>query len=481
MVMVTGLYDVQTAGNQSLKNTLTWLAKANVLIHLFSIFPAGYPTLQDPSIFGPNVRIHRLPRWLNWFFDLGKALKDSLGRWKPQTRQSGEDADQARGYYAEYNWVGRLMHVAFMFLVCVPIQLLRAGLFSMRFKPDLLYGLSCYGALTTSLLGRVLHIPVVTRFHGVTVPAQSLRRWRGRLWHLDEITGLKAPSRAIIVTNDGTRGDEVLRALRVDPARVHFWLNGFDAVDLRCPEGWDAAAFKTSLGLDGKRVLWMISRLAGWKRVDRGIAALAELVRRYGRRDVVLLIAGEGAKRGELEALARRLGVEPLVRFLGAVPHAEVCKYYTIADVFLSLYDVSNLGNPLIEAMYYGKPIVTIDDGSTAALLADGVNALLVPAARIAEGLPRAILALLDDRGLREQLGRSARDAFAKTMHSWEERMGLEERLLRALAARRGGPAACGTGHNGHTTAGGPDPTRPERRDVSAPRSPAARPLTLTD
>ena len=190
---------------------------------------------------------------------------------------------------------------------------------------------------------------------------------------------------------------------------------------------------KAGLGLDGKRVLWMISRLAGWKRVDRGIACLADLVYRYGRRDVALVIGGEGHKRRDLEAMARRLGVEPFVRFLGAVPHSEVYKYYTIADVFLSLYDVSNLGNPLLEAMYFGKPIVTINDGSTASLLTDPGNAVLVDPARIAEDLPRRVSTLLSDPGLCDALGQAARAAFDRKVLTWQRRMAVEERLLRQI------------------------------------------------
>jgi len=433
VVIVTGLYDVQTAGNQSLKNTLIWLGRSGILIHMFSILPKRYRILQAQSDFGPNVHVHRMPQWLSRLFDLAKVVKDSLGRWKPGAPKGEDDPDQAKGYYAEYNWIGHMMHIAFTFLVCVPIQLLRVGFFSMRFKPDVLYGLNNSGAVTTSLLGRVLHIPVLIRFHGVSLPAEAVSRWRGRLWNLDEITGLRAPCRAILVTNDGTRGDEVLKALRVDPARVHFWLNGLDAADLQRPEGWDAAEFKRGLGLEGRHVLWMISRLAGWKRVDRGIACVADLVSRYGRRDVVLLIAGEGAKRRELEALARRLGVEAHVRFLGAVPHSEVYKYYTIADAFLSLYDVANLGNPLIEAMYFAKPIVTLDDGSTSALLADRENAILVPPARISEDLPRWVSALLADPGLRERLGQAARATFDRKVLTWEKRMAMEARLLRRV------------------------------------------------
>jgi len=433
LLIVTGLYDVQTAGNQSLKNTLIWLSQGGLSIDLFSIYPHGYPTLQAPSIFGPEVRVRRLPRWLNWLFHLGKWIKDSLGRWKAKGSTARQDVRESAGIYAEYNWFGRLTHIAFMFLLCVPVQLIRAGLFCCARKPDLLYGLNCQGALPASLLGRLFHIPVVTRFHGVATRPEGLSRWRHRLWHLDEIAGLRAPSRAVVVTNDGTRGDETLKRLGVPPERVYYWMNGFDVADLRCPEGYDAARFKAEVGLEGKHVVLMLCRLAGSKRVDRGIVAVADLVHRCGRRDVVLLVAGAGGKRGELEALCRRLGVEPFVRFLGAVPHSEAYKYYTIADVFLNLYDVSNLGNPLIEAMYFGKPIVTIDDGSTAVLLRDQENAILVDPARIAEELPRWISALLADRSLRETLGKAARATFDEKVLTWQARMALEERLLRQV------------------------------------------------
>jgi glycosyltransferase involved in cell wall biosynthesis len=436
LVVVTGLYDVQTAGNQSLKNTLIWLSEAGMSIDLFSIYPHGYPTLRDPSIFGRKVRVRRLPRWLNPLFHLAKLIKDSLGRWKPNGSADRQDVRESRGIYAEYNWFGRLTHIAFMFLVCVPIQLLRAGFFSMRFRPDLLYGLSCQGALTASLLGRLLHVPVVTRFHGVIMRPEGVSRWRHRLWHLDEIAGLLAFSQVVIVTNDGTRGDETLKRLGVPRGRVYYWMNGFDVADLRCPEGYDAARFKAEMGLEGKHVVLMLSRLAGSKRVDRGVVAVADLVHRYGRRDVVLLIAGEGGKRGELEALRRRLGVEPYVRFLGAVPHSDVYKYYTVADVFLNLYDVSNLGNPLIEAMCFGKPIVTIDDGSTAALLVHQENAILVDLRQITEDLPRWLSALLAEPSLREKLGKAARATFDEKVLTWQARMALEERLLRDVGQR---------------------------------------------
>ena len=197
--------------------------------------------------------------------------------------------------------------------------------------------------------------------------------------------------------------------------------------------GWDAQAFKRSLGLQGKHVLLMISRLAGWKRVDRGITCVADLIHKRRRRDVVLLILGEGAKRNQLEELARNLGLSDAVRFMGGVSHSEVYRYFMIADVFLSLYDVSNLGNPLIEAMRFGKPVVTLRDGSTDFLLDDRVNARLVPPDRLTEALPECVDSLLDDAPQRKSLGEHVSRTFHENVVTWEERMKREEELIRRL------------------------------------------------
>ena len=77
--------------------------------------------------------------------------------------------------------------------------------------------------------------------------------------------------------------------------------------------------------------------------------------------------------------LARELGVADAVRFEGAVPQADVLRYLWAADAFLSSNDLSNVGNPLLEAMACGKPIVTIDNGATGDLIRDGETGILLP------------------------------------------------------------------------------------------------------
>ena len=115
------------------------------------------------------------------------------------------------------------------------------------------------------------------------------------------------------------------------------------------------------------------------------------------------------------------------------MPQADVLRYLWAADVFLSLNDLSNVGNPLLEAMACGKPIVTIDNGATSDLIRDGDTGLLLPSGepqRVAE----AVLRLARDRTLRRRLAKGARAYATANFWTWEQRLAAEleevERLV---------------------------------------------------
>ncbi len=117
--------------------------------------------------------------------------------------------------------------------------------------------------------------------------------------------------------------------------------------------------------------------LLPWKRVDRAVRALPHVRRELP--EALLIILGDGEETANLERLARELGVADAVRFEGAVPQEDVRRYLWAADVFLSLNDLSNVGNPLLEAMACAKPIVTLDNGATGELIRDGETGSCCP------------------------------------------------------------------------------------------------------
>src|SRR4029079_4478918 len=135
-------------------------------------------------------------------------------------------------------------------------------------------------------------------------------------------------------------------------------------------------------------VLVTSSRLARWKRIDRAIDAVA-LLRAKGIH-ARLLVVGDGEERANLERQAAQRLVKDVVTFVGGVPQPEVQRHLWAADVFLSTNELSNVGNPLLEAMLAGRCILTLDEGDTRELIAAGVTGRLLPV-----GEPGAIAAAL--------------------------------------------------------------------------------------
>jgi len=118
-----------------------------------------------------------------------------------------------------------------------------------------------------------------------------------------------------------------------------------------------------------------------------------------------LNLVGDGELREEMEVLAGELGIREWVRFCGM--QADVHPYLQEADIFVlpSIYE----GNPMtiIEAMGTGLPIVAAAVGGIPDMLQNGENALLVPCET--QAVCDACAALVEDEGLRERLGRRAR------------------------------------------------------------------------
>lgn len=121
---------------------------------------------------------------------------------------------------------------------------------------------------------------------------------------------------------------------------------------------------------------------------------------------VAFALAGEGPERVPLEALARDLGVEGRVAFLGR--RDDIPALLAACDVFAlpSLYEGSSLA--VLEAMAAGRAVVSSAIAGTDELIEDGTDGLLVPPGD-ADGLREALSRLLADEELRIRFGQSAR------------------------------------------------------------------------
>lgn len=101
--------------------------------------------------------------------------------------------------------------------------------------------------------------------------------------------------------------------------------------------------------------------------------------------------------------------------------------------MYLSLYDISNVGNPLLEAMLIGKAIVTLNVGDTKNLISHEKTGLLLSLEEI-DKLPQKVIDLLRNPSKTSKLGENAREFALQHFWTWEERIKREiievEKLL---------------------------------------------------
>jgi colanic acid/amylovoran biosynthesis glycosyltransferase len=137
------------------------------------------------------------------------------------------------------------------------------------------------------------------------------------------------------------------------------------------------------------------------------------LLRERGR-IVRCTLVGEGEERPALEEQVRALGLGDVVTLLGAQPRDRVVAIVEAADVVVQPSVVLRSGKTegipvaLMEALAAERAVVASGVSGIPELVVDGVTGLLVPPGDAA-ALANAIERLLDDPGLRTQLGRSGR------------------------------------------------------------------------
>lgn len=163
-------------------------------------------------------------------------------------------------------------------------------------------------------------------------------------------------------------------------------------------------AVRAALGAPvGAPVVLYVGSLAPEKRLDRLVAAFDAAS--SAAPEARLWVVGDGPERGALEGRVRALGLDGRTSFVGLTD--DVASYYAAADVFALTSDTEGIPGVLLEAAYFGLPVVATDVGLVRECVLDGQSALLAPPNDAAVG--DALKRLLRDSGLRNRLGASGR------------------------------------------------------------------------
>ena len=224
-------------------------------------------------------------------------------------------------------------------------------------------------------------IPLIVEFHGTDVNTFPMRRgWGLYRNHLSNCTAI-SHSRFI--------AQRVQDAAGIDSTVITFGVNGRLFEPSEKGDSWQSPL----------RIL-QVGRLVPHKGQEVAIRALKHI----DRKDIRLVLVGEGPDLDSLRRLRDELGLQDQVEFTGAVPHDEVAQQMARADVLLVPSRRGHKGAEeafglvAAEGMAMGLAVVVSDCGGLPDTVADGAlvvrqddpQALATGIAEVLEESPKA-------------------------------------------------------------------------------------------
>lgn len=155
----------------------------------------------------------------------------------------------------------------------------------------------------------------------------------------------------------------------------HIFGVGVDETQFHPVDDAEKSRLRKKMGLENRTVILNVGELLPNKNQRMAIELMPDLLAQFP--NAVLLIAGNGSERGNLEKQIKALNLQDNVKLMGYV--SNISEYLHIADVIVACSIREGLGLNVIEAMMSGVPVVATDNRGHRELLAGQRYSTLVP------------------------------------------------------------------------------------------------------
>ena len=270
--------------------------------------------------------------------------------------------------------------------------------FLRRRRPDVIHTQTFFGVGLRGLMaGRMLGIPVLGTNHtairsfGSYIPFNCVDQAAAYVrWYYRKCDLVTAPSRSVFA-----------ELCDHGPSPTVHVLSNPIAIDAFRPISQETKyTLRADLRLHGPTIVYA-GRLGREKNIDAIFRALA--VVRTCIPSTELAIAGHGSEESNLRDLARHLGIESGVRFLGTLSKSHLAKLFQASDVFVTMSTSETQCMALLQAMACGLPVIAADARALPEYVGSDRGFLVEPADIATLG--QRLTALLTDPGLRWRLG----------------------------------------------------------------------------
>jgi glycosyltransferase involved in cell wall biosynthesis len=244
-------------------------------------------------------------------------------------------------------------------------------------------------------------VPLVHHLFGATAFRETAAPLAAALWLAEQPIGALYRDLPFEAVSESTADDLVRRGIPREHIRVIY-------------NGVDTTLLTPDYSLRSPVPLFIyIGRLKRYKGIDILIRALAGLENVEG----TLEIAGSGDYRHELEKLARSLGVESRVHFLGFIPEEEKLTLLRRAWAAMLASPKEGWGISNMEAAACGTPVIASNSLGIRESVVDGETGILVPHGDI-PAMTAAMKRLINSPSLVRTMGEAGR-RFAEGFR-WE-------------------------------------------------------------
>jgi N-acetyl-alpha-D-glucosaminyl L-malate synthase BshA len=241
-------------------------------------------------------------------------------------------------------------------------------------------------------------IPFITTLHGtdITLMGRDPSYQPVIEFAINESDGVTAVSDSL--RQDTLKYFDISREIEVIP-------NFIDLENYAKPSD---LCFKGMYAPNGERILTHISNFRPVKRIDDVVRVFERVHREVPSK---LILAGDGPERGNVENLARQLGVIQDVVFLGKTKAIE--RILCMSDLFLLTSETESFGLSSLEAMASYVPVISTNTGGIPEVNVHGYSGYLSNVGDV-EDMAQNALKLLKDEALMEQFRGQAREQAAK-------------------------------------------------------------------
>lgn len=239
-----------------------------------------------------------------------------------------------------------------------------------------------------------------------------------------------ALARADVVVSDGQIAEEALIGIGIRKEKVVSFPRFDPEFVLQLKEG--RAPFSRSLrdrfGFGEEKKIVLHTRWFEWvynvETVVKGFALARE-----SRKDLVLVLVGDGSLENKIRSLVRELKLSESVFFTGRLPREELILLYDQADVYVSACVSDSMNASLLEAISRGTPVVVSDSETNRQWVEDGnTGSLFDPSSPIE--LSKKVLNVLSDPQKFREMALRAKTSVIPRIDWKENQKALVERLV---------------------------------------------------